>query len=427
MSLAGSPTLRTQPDHRRGELKLTVWIAGVGMTPFGIHTDQSVKQLTKWAVHDALADAGCPLDAIGAAFFGSTTQGHLEGQLMIAGEVALRSLGLGTVPVFNIENACATGLSGISLACAQLRAGDADVVLVVGVEKMNVGDSARTMSVFDGAYDISEPDSLQDSLSQLGGVVDTSAVGARSIMMDVYAAMARNHMRLYGTTAEQIAAVAAKNHRHGVGNPRAHFRKDMSIEQILSARKLAYPLTVPMCAPITDGAAAVLLCSDAGLRKLGQEPAVKILAASIGTGCDRDISTFDNHVTARTAHHAYDRAGISPDDVDVAEVHDATAFAEVLQTELLGLVPAGDGGPAAQRGDTTLGGRIPVNPSGGLESKGHPLAATGIGQVFEITNQLRGRSGSRQVEDARTGVIENGGGFHNGEEAVVGVAILQRQ
>jgi acetyl-CoA acetyltransferase len=200
----------------------------------------------------------------------------------------------------------------------------------------------------------------------------------------------------------------------------------MTVEEVLSARPLSFPLTVPMCAPTTDGGAAVVVCSDEGLGKLGADRPVEILASIIGSGSDRDISTFEGHLAAKAAARAYERAGIGPADIDVAEVHDATAFGEILQSELLGLVPPGEGGPAAAKGDTTIGGRIPINPSGGLESKGHPLAATGLGQVFELTEQLRGRAGSRQVEGARFAIAENGGGFHNGEEAAASVIILGR-
>lgn len=403
-----------------------VWIVGVGMTPFGVHLDLSNHDLARWAVRDALTDAVTSAEVVESAFFGSATHGPLEGQSMVSGQIALRGMGIERIPVHNVENACATGASAFNLAVTQVRAGEADVALAVGSEKMHIGDPERTMKVFGAAYDVSDPDSLEASLQALGGEVDDSDVGHRSIFMDIYAAWARNHMRLYGTTQEQIAAVAAKNHEHAVDNPRAHYRKPMTVEEVLAARRLSYPLTVPMCSPVTDGAAAALVVSDEGLRRLGSERPVRVLASVIGSGSDRDVTNFEGHVSQLTARRAYDRAGVSPQDVDVAEVHDATAFGEVLQTELLGLLPAGEGGPAAERGETTIGGRIPVNPSGGLESKGHPIGATGLGQIFELTEQLRGSVGSRQVEGARIGIAENGGGFHHGEEAVASVVILGR-
>lgn len=401
-----------------------VWIAGIGMTPFGVHQNKTVNDLTRWAVTDALADAGAQTDSIDAAFYATATQGFLQGQLMIGGEIALRELGIQQIPVFNIENACATGASAFALAVNHIKAGAGDVALAVGVEKMHIGDRERSMAVFDTAYDIADPQALTRTLKELGGDIDEPDLGPRSIFMDIYAALARNHMRLHGTTQEQIAAVAAKNHRHAAANPRAHYRTPMSVEEVLAARKLSHPLTVPMCAPLTDGAAAVIVCSDQGLLRLGAPRQVQVLAAVVGTGSDRDITTFDGHLSQNVANHAYDAAGVGADDVDVAEVHDATAFAEILQSEMLGLVPRGEGGTAAEAGDTTLGGRIPINPSGGLESKGHPLGATGLGQIFELTEQLRGTAAGRQVDGARIALAENGGGFHRGEEAVTSIVLL---
>ena len=398
------------------------------MTPFGRHLDHTNGSLARWAAREALQDAGAgaTTGSVDVAFSATATHGLLQGQAMISGQIALRAMGIGGIPVHNVENACASGSSALSLATTHVRAGEADVALAVGAEKMHVDDPGRTMAVFDTGYDVSDPAALARTLGELGGDVDEPQLGHRSIFMDIYAAMARNHMRLHGTTQEQLAAVAAKNHAHAVDNPRAHYRRAMSVQDVLAARRLSFPLTVPMCAPVTDGAAAVVLCSDAGLRRLGAQRPVQVLAAVVGTGTDRDSTTFDGHVTQHVAARAYERAGVGPQDVDVAEVHDATAFAEVLQTEMLGLVPSGEGGPAAQRGETTIGGRLPVNPSGGLQSKGHPLGATGLGQVFELTEQLRGTAGSRQVPGARVALAENGGGFHRGEEAVTSVVILAR-
>ncbi|WP_433413185.1 thiolase family protein [Microtetraspora malaysiensis] len=406
-------------------MSTSVWIAGVGMTPFGIHSDKTVNELVRWAVNDAISDAGASsVNSVDAAFFGTATQGFLQGQVMIAGQIALREAGLQAIPVFNIENACATGASAFTLAVNHIRAGAGDVVLVVGVEKMHIGNPERSMAVFDTAYNVADPEALTRTLKELGGEVDEPNLGHRSIFMDIYAAMARNHMRLHGTTPEQIAAVAAKNHNHAADNPRAHYREPMTVEQVLGARKLSHPLTVPMCAPLTDGAAAIVVCSDEGIRRIGARRGVEVLAAVVGTGTDRDITIFDGHLSQRVCVQAYEAAGVGAGDVDVAEVHDATAFAEILQTEMLGLVPRGEGGPCAERGETSLGGRIPVNTSGGLESKGHPIGASGLGQIFELTEQLRGAAGNRQVENARIALAENGGGFHRGEEAVTSVVIL---
>lgn len=402
-----------------------IWIAGVGMTPFGVHEELSNHELARWAVREALADAGSAIVGdIETAFYGTASHGPIEGQYTISGQIALRGLGIEDIPVHNVENACATGSSALNLAAMSIRAGDADVALAVGAEKMNSGDRQRNLQMFDSGYDVSDPDALVRTLKELGGTIDDSGAGSRSVFMDIYAAWARNHMRLYGTTQEQLAAVASKNHGRSIDNHRAHFRKPMSTDEILASRALAFPITVPMCAPLTDGGAAAVLCNDDGLRRLGAERPVQLLASVIGSGTTRDITTFEGHIAANTAKKAYERAGVGPQDIDVAEVHDATSFGEVLQSELLGLVPEGEGGAAALRGETTIGGRIPINPSGGLESKGHPIGATGIGQVFELVDQLRGNAGSRQVEGARFAIAENGGGFHRGEEAAASIIIL---
>lgn len=400
-----------------------VAIVGVGMTQFSVHTNRTTADLAGEAVRGALTDAGLSPRDVDAAFFGNTTGSALQGQLMVGGEVILRSAGFERIPMFNVENACATGASALHLAIAAVKAGSAEIALAVGAEKMNVGDKQKSMAVFDGAYDVSAPERLTGFLAERGVAFDESA--GRSIFMDIYASWARDHMQRYGTTQRQLAAIASKNHAHGLLNDRAHYRKAMSIDEILSARTLSYPLTVPMCAPVTDGAAAVLVGGLDAMRRRGTTRLVEVLASVIGTGVTRDPDDYSSHVARLTALKAYETAGLGPADVSVAEVHDATAFAEVLQAELLGFCEPGDGGSLAEAGGTTIGGRIPINPSGGLESKGHPLAATGLGQVFELTSQLRGEARDRQVTGARVALAENGGGFFQGEEAVCAVTILQ--
>jgi acetyl-CoA acyltransferase len=403
-----------------------VWIVGVGMTAFGRHEDLGVRDLTAQAVREAVADAGFEQRQIEAAFFGNTAQGALEGQFMVAGQIALRAMGFERLPIFNVENACATGATALHLAVNQVRSGAVEIALAVGVEKMNVPDRERTMAVFDGAYDVSDAAGLLATVAELGGPVEDDGVGRRSIFMDVYAAMARAHMRKFGSTQEQMAAVAVKNHAHALHNDKAHYRTRFTVEEVLAARALSYPLTVPMCAPITDGAAAAVVCSQRALQRLtGTSRAVRILASVIGSGEQRPLEAFfERHIVRRLADRAYEVAGVGPEDIGLAEVHDATAFSEIQLTELLGLFEPGAGGKAAQDGVTTVGGRLPVNPSGGLESKGHPLGATGLGQVYELVGQLRGEAGARQVAEARIAIAENGGGFYAGEEAVSAITVL---
>lgn len=395
------------------------------MTPFGKFPDTSVTSLAGTALASAVSDAGIELRQIESAFFGNTTQSYLDGQLMIGGEIALRNLGLDKIPVFNVENACATGASALHLAVTSIKAGDCDIAVAIGAERMNVPDRKRMLEVFNGGYDVSDPLALKRTLAALGGDTGEVVEGDRSIFMDIYAASARAHMKTYGTTQSQLASIAAKNHVHATGNEYAFYRSPMSVNDVLRGRALSFPLTVPMCAPITDGAAAVVVCSAAMLRRLADARPVRVRASAVGTGEDRDLLDYERLITRRVGKRAYEMAGVSPDAISVAEVHDATAFSEMLVTEALGFFEFGGGGRAAESGLTSLGGKIPVNTSGGLESKGHPLAATGLAQVYELVQQLRGEAGSRQVERARLALAENGGGFVRGEEAVAVVTILE--
>ena len=408
------------------------YVIGVGMTRMGKQADSTVKSLTQEAVDAALADAGVQKSDLQGAYFSNATQNHMEGQLMVPGQVALRAMGVGGIPVVNVENACASAATAFSMANQFLRAGDGDIVLAVGAEKMFSTDRERMFSVFDGAWDISTVEANKAQLLALGEGVEvpegTTSPKPYSVFMDVYAAFCRLHMKHFGTTQAQIAAVAAKNHSHSVQNEKAQYRDPYTVEQVLAAPPITYPLTLPMCAPISDGAAAAVLVSEEGLKRLGlsRDRAIEVKASIIRTGTDRLAEDFSNHITARAARDAYEIAGISPSDVSVAEVHDATAMGEIIQIENLGLVPLGEGGPASEQGVTTIGGRVPVNPSGGLESKGHPIGATGLGQIYELVSQLRGECGARQVEGANVAVAENGGGLVGLEEAVAAITVLAR-
>ena len=409
-----------------------VYVVGVGMTPFGRLAEVSIKEMTRQAVQAALDDAGLGADALQAAFFGNASQGHMEGQQMIRGQVALRSMGIGGIPVANVENACASGSTALNLAVNFVKSGEGDVALAVGAEKMFSTDRDRMFSVFDSAWDVSEADAIRERLLRLGeGVAvppGSTSPKPYSVFMDVYAAFARYHMKRFGTTQRQLAAVAAKNHRHSQHNPLSQYRNPYTVEEVLAAPPITYPLTLPMCSPISDGAAAAVVCTEAGLRRLGldRSRAIRVLASVLQTGSDRDPSEVEKHCTALAARRAYEKAGIGPQDVNVAEVHDATAMGEIIQVENLGFCAFGEGGALAERGETEIGGRIPVNPSGGLESKGHPVGATGIGQVHELVAQLRGEAGARQVQGARIALAENGGGLQGIEEAVACVTILGR-
>jgi acetyl-CoA acyltransferase len=408
-----------------------VYVVGVGMTPFGKFLDKSVKQLTREAVSAALADAGIGQQDIGAAFFANATQSPIEGQHMVAGQVALRDMGFEETPITNVENACASASTAFHLACTHVMSGQSDIALAVGADKMFHADRMRGFAVFDGAWDVTAAQQTADTLSRLGdGVEAPPGRGAnaerRSLFMDVYSSLAKYHMKRFGTTERQLAAVAAKNHFHATMNPLAQYRNDMTIEQVLADRMICWPLTLPMCAPISDGAAAAVVCNRQGLDRFARGRAIKVHASIVAGGTNREPEQLERQIGRLAASRAYEKAGLGPHDMSLAEVHDASAFAEVQHSENLGFCDYGQGGWIAEQGHTRLGGRIPINPSGGLECKGHPIGATGLAQIHELVTQLRHEAGARQVDGARLAIAENGGGFHRCEEAVAVIHIFGR-
>jgi acetyl-CoA acetyltransferase len=409
-----------------------VYIAGIAMTVFGRHPERSLEDLAGEALAGALKDAGCTVADLGVAYYSGMTNGPLQGQISIPGQVVFSKIGVEGIPVYNVENACASGSSAFNLAVQSLKAGTTDVALALGSEKMNIPDKLKAFAIFEGGWDVARAEQNYQTLVKMGeGIVPppgSESDKPYSKFMAIYAAMCRWHMKTFGTTQRQIAAVCAKNHQHSVHNPYSQFRKPFTIDEVLAAPPITYPITLPMCAPLSDGAAAAILCTREGLERIAADRrrAIRVAASVIRSFTHRGVDEYEKSVGRRAALAAYEQAGLGPEDIDVAEVHDASAMGEILQSENLGLVPFGGGGPAAERGEFTVGGRIPINPSGGLESKGHPLGATGIGQLFELVTQLRGEAGARQVEGARHAIQENGGGMQGVEEAAVAIHILSR-
>ncbi len=409
-----------------------VFIAGIAMTVFGRHLERSLDDLACEALNGALKDAGSNVGDLGAAFYAGMTNGPLQGQISIPGQVVFSKIGVEGIPIYNVENACASGSSAFNLALQSLRAGTTDVALALGAEKMNIPDKAKAFAIFEGGWDVSRAEENYQVLTKMGEGVSvppgTISDKPFSQFMEIYAAMCRLHMKTYGTTQRQIAAVSAKNHNHSVHNPLSQFRKPFTIEEILAAPPITYPITLPMCAPLSDGAAAAIVCTEEGLRRIGADPkrCIRVAASVLRSFTHRRMDQPELSVGHLAAVQAYEQAGLGPEDMDVAEVHDASAMGEILQAENLGFVPFGGGGPAAERGEFTVGGRIAINPSGGLESKGHPLGATGIGQLYELVAQLRGEAGKRQVPGARHAIQENGGGMQGLEEAAVAIHILSK-
>ena len=409
---------------------MDVFVAGVGMTPFGQHPDRSLRSLTEEAVTAALKDCGAEPSDIGAAFFGNAVQGAIEGQFGIRGQIALRDLPFGSIPIINVENACASATTALHLAIGHIRSGACDIALAIGAEKMVHPDSAVSMAAFEGSWERGARDDVIGRLTDLGRGTPTPAEEVaretpHSVFMDVYAAFAKWHMAEYGTTMEQIARIASKNHGHSTTNDKAQFRKPFSVEEIMAARLIAWPFTLPMCSAISDGAAAAVVCNDRGLARLSSAGAARVRAAVMMHGGRRAPDDYTNHISRQASARAYEIAGLGPEDMDVVECHDATAFGELQQSELLGFTELGGGGALADSGATRLGGRIPFNPSGGLESRGHPIGATGLAQTYELVTQLRGAAGSRQVEGARMALAENGGGLMGVEEAAIGITIYE--
>lgn len=407
-----------------------VFIIGVGMTRFGRHLDLSVRDMAEAAVREALADCGVAERDVGAVAFANAVQDAMEGQYGIRGQAALRNMGFDAVPIINVENACASASTALNVAVMQVRSGVCDIALAVGSEKMVHPNSALSMQAFEGSWERGDRDATIARLTALGAGMPTpddalARETPHTVFMDVYGAFAKFHMARYGTTQRQLAVVAAKNHGHSVHNPRAQYRKAFTVDEVLAARLIAWPMTLPMCSPISDGAAAAVVCNKQALARLGASRAVRIRANILMNGGRRAPDDLGRHIARRAAAAAYAAAGLGPEDVDVVECHDATAFGEIQQSELLGFCALGEGGPLAESGATTLGGRIPFNPSGGLESKGHPIGATGLGQMHELVTQLRGEAGPRQVDGARIALAENGGGLMGVEEAAVAITILE--
>jgi acetyl-CoA acetyltransferase len=383
-------------------------ITGVGMTPFGKFLDRNLKSLCEEAVRDALADSNVQASQVECVFFANAAAGVVTGQEMIRGQAALRNTGLAGKPIFNVENACASSSSALNLARLSISSRQYECVLVVGAEKLSHVDKKVSSDAFARGVDQEE---------DLGAHVGT---GSGSIFMDIYAAKTRKWMKDADIQPADFARVCVKSRLAGSLNSKAQFRKTTTVDEVLESRMISDPLTLFMCSSIGDGAAAIVVCSEPFARKLGMTP-IYIKACSI-------ISAPGVHggelVAVTAARLAYEEAGLGPADIHVAEVHDASAPAELIHYESLGFCAPGEAGRMIRSGDTSLGGRLPVNPSGGLLSRGHPVGATGAAQIVELVQQLRGQSGARQRQGAKVALAENNGGQLGGDSAVALVTIL---
>lgn len=380
-------------------------VAGGEVSRFGRFPATSAIDLAVPVLRAALRDAQVEARDIEAVFVGNAFGGLMHGQETMLGQLITTAAGISAVPVHNIKNACSSGADAVHLAWSSIAYGQYDCVLVIGVEKLTHDDRAKAMSALASASDRTPIDAK------------------RSVFMDLNAQRARRYMDDYGATATHFAMCAAKNRTHAALNDRAALRERMSIEQVLADRIVVDPLTRAMCGGIVDGAAALVLVSNAFARRRSLAgPA--IVASQVASGEPSRGSA--SSATARSARAAFEQAGIEPRAVSLAEVHDPTSPQELFDIEEIGLAPPGGAIRLVEAEATSLGGRLPINVSGGLTSRGHPVGATGVAQIVEISRQLTDRSGESQVADARIGLAQMAGGLIGGDSAVAAVHILAR-
>ncbi len=357
------------------------FVLGIGVTKFGRFPDRGIDSLALEAITAALNDAQVEWKDVQQMYAAHVQQGVAAGQRL------MKELGPTGIPVLNVENCAAAGATAIREAMNAVRAGAYDLIAVVGFEKMEPGLLLNVT-----------PES------------DPNVVMGMTVLPMRYSLMAMSHMREYGTTVEQFAQVSVKNHDHAVLNPLAQHPKSLSLEKVMGSRMISDPITVLQCSPVSDGAAAALVCSESFRKRHGSKRSIKLIASALQS--DIDLPASNRHSTElieRTAHKAYELARLGPKDIDLAEVHDCFSVAELLSYEELGLCGRGEGGRLIDEGATRIDGRIPVNTSGGLLARGHPLGATGVAQVAEIVTQIRGEAGARQVKKARHGLAYNAG------------------
>jgi acetyl-CoA acyltransferase len=396
---------------------IDVYAIGVGMTPFGKHWDRTLRSLATAAATQAVQDAGVDAARVPYVFFANAVGGLVSGQEAIRGQVALRYAGLQAATMINVENACASGSSAAHLAWLTVASGQADVAMAVGAEKLTHSDKAVTFRAYASGVDLDEIGGEDYTKDRLAVAVGT---GNRSRFMDIYAAKAQAFMQRAGATQADLARVVVKSRAFAAHNPRAQFRERLSVEDVLAAREIVWPLTLPMCSPIGDGAAAIVLGTKRAAVAAGGS-LVRIRASVLSSVVDGRTDLADRAVSA-----AYDLASIEPGDLSVVELHDAAAPAELEYYESLQLAKPEDAAPLLASGATGIGGRVYVNPSGGLLAKGHPVGASGCAQLVELTEQLKGRSGDRQHPDPGLALALNAGGSIGGDTAAVGVTILER-
>lgn len=375
-----------------------VWIIGTAMTRFGRFPDNDLLDLASDAALRALGDSTLAIGGIGVLAMGNVYEANSHN-----GQRLQKQIGQTGIPVYNVVNACATGATAVRVAMMSVKAGEADTALAVGVEKMG------KMGML-GAKKSRDARKQFEPSGRYGSVLKTEGVLGTGLMPGVFAQAGTEYALAHGVTRTQFAKVAQKNHAHSVLNPLAQYRKEFSLDEILDAEMIAYPNTLPMCCPTGDGAAAVVLVSDAKLQTLDpgvRDRAVKVSASVLTSDPWTEAGQVQpdvNTLTRDAADAAYEQAGLGPDDLDLVELHDCFATAELIHYDNLRLCEPGGAGEFVDSGAPWRDGKLPVNVSGGLLSKGHPIGATGIANLYEVATHLRGEAGDRQVEGARVGL-----------------------
>ena len=379
-----------------------VLVIGVGMTQFGKFPERSLRDLGREACWSALKDSGIQPGRVEAGFCGNALGGRVQKEHGI-GQSVLWEVGIRGIPIINIENACASGSSAFREAWIGVASGMYDVAIAVGVEK-TVMKKGTMLDIGDADLEVKIGD----------------------VFPGLFAMRAQRHMYEYGTTLEQMAKVSVKNHHNGCLNPYAQYKKEFTVEEVLHSTMIADPLTLYSCCPNSDGAAAAIVASKNVAKKSSAKP-IKILASVLSTGLyhnKKDLAMFD--LDFKVAEKAYEMAGVGPEDINLAEVHDAFTIAELMHYEGVGFCKVGESGRLIDEGETEIGGRIPVSPSGGLQAKGHPVGASGVAQIVEIVWHLRGEAGLRQVANARIGLAHIMGGGTEGDVGACTIHILER-
>lgn len=380
-----------------------VFVSGCGMTVFGKHLDRSLGNLSREALDAALRDAGVPVGEVEYVLFANAAAGLITGQEMIRGQVALKGVDLREAAIIDVESACSSGGSAAHLAWLAVAAGRCEIAVALGAEKLVHPDKNISFAAIESGTDLT-----------LTGSLPAAAGG--SVMMGSYAQEARDYAEKYGPVQDALAAIAVKNRGHAAANHRAQFQMPITADDVAQSRLVADPLRLLTCSPLTDGAAAVVFTAT----PRGRRPPVRVVAS--------ELRSYEptGSVVRRAADAAYRAGDLGPGDIDVFQLHDASAFAELLQYEQVGIAEAGAAREAALSGVTRLGGRAPVNTDGGLLSRGHALGATGVAMLVELTEQLQGRSGGRQVRGAARAMAVNAGGWMGDDYATTAVTVLAR-